>query len=213
MTELVRRELGLVNHKRIERLWQEEDLQVPRRRRRRKRHGSTQDRPRPATRPNEVWSFDFVHDLTIQGQKLKMLTVVDEFTRECLEIRVEKQMDSRHVVETLDELIQERGIPRYTRTDNGPEFISDRLNKWLQGIGVEPLFIEPGHPWENGFVESFNGKLRDECLNEEIFWSRAEAQVIVDQYRVLYNHVRPHQSLGYKTPAEFALKESKARRN
>lgn len=204
MTALLRRGGLSVNHKRVERIWGEEGLPLPRRRPRKRFRGLGGARPQPATRPNEVWSYDFVHDRTVAGDKLKMLTVVDEYTRECLEIRVERQMDSRHVLETLDELITERGVPRYTRSDNGPEFVSKTLTGWLRGRGVEPVFIEPGSPWENGYVESFNGKLRDECLNEEIFWSRAEAQVVTDWWREVYNLERPHSSLGFKTPAEVA---------
>jgi putative transposase len=133
-----------------------------------------------------------------------LLTVVDEYTRECLEIRVASKLDSRHVLETLDELMQERGVPRFTRSDNGSEFVSHRLRDWLVHRGVTPVFIEPGSPWENGFVESFHGKLRDECLNEELFFSRAECQVVVDWWREVYNRERPHSSLGFRTPAEFA---------
>ena len=201
MTALIRRQGHPVNHKRIERIWRQEALWVPKRKRRRIRRTPFLERPAPASRPNEVWSYDFVSDLTEYGQKLKMLTVVDEFTRECLEIRVEKRMRSKDVLETLDELMMERGVPTYTRSDNGPEFIAKQLESWLKEKGVKVLHIEPGSPWENGFVESFNGKLRDECLNEEIFWSRAEAQVIVDWWREVYNQQRPHRSLGFKTPA------------
>jgi putative transposase len=204
MTELIRRRGHLVNHKRIERLWKLEGLPVPRRRRRKPKKVTVTERVVRATKPNEVWSYDFLHDRTEYGQKLKMLTVLDEHTRECLEIRVEKRMDSRHVMETLDEIMTERGVPRYTRSDNGAEFVSKRLTTWLKEKGVTPVFIEPGSPWENGFVESFQGKLRDECLNEEIFWSRAEAQVVVDWYRDVYNGERPHRSLGYRTPLEAA---------
>lgn len=204
MTELLRRRGHRVNHKRIERLWKLEGLPMPKKRARKPKRTMAPDRGVQATRPNEVWSYDFLHDRTEYGQKLKMLTVLDEHTRECLEIRVEKRMDSRHVMETLDELIAERGTPRYTRSDNGAEFVSKRLTRWLEEKGVTPVFIEPGSPWENGFVESFHGKLRDECLNEEIFWSRAEAQVVLDWYRDVYNRERPHSSLGYRTPVEAA---------
>jgi transposase InsO family protein len=204
MTELIRRAGYQVNHKRIERLWKLEGLPLPRKRRRRRARGPVSERRHMATRPNEVWSYDFIHDRTEYGQKLKMFTVLDEYTRECLEIRVDKKMDSRHVMETLDELMTERGAPRYTRSDNGPELVSKRLTQWLKEKGVEPVFIEPGSPWENGFVESFHGKLRDECLNEEIFYSRGEAQVVMDWYRDVYNQERPHSSLGYRTPAEVA---------
>ena len=147
--------------------------------------------------------MDFVHDKTHHGEKLKLLTVVDECSKEPLEIRVEKKMKSLDVLETLDELFQEHGQPSYIRTDNGPEFISKLLQGWLKEQGVQPLTIEPGSPWENGFVESFNGKLRDECLNEEIFLSRAECQTLCDWYRQHYLWERPHQSLGGKTPMEF----------
>jgi putative transposase len=203
MTALLRREGHRVNHKRVERLWREESLPLPRRRRRRRRP-SVYDRPQPATGPNQVWSYDFLHDRTEHGQRLKILTVVDEYTRECLEIRVEKKMDSRHVVETLDELMADRGVPRFTRSDNGAEFVSHRLTNWLRGRGAKPMFIRPGSPWENGFVESFHGKLRDECLSEELFYSRGECQVIVDWWRDVYNRQRPHSSLGFRTPAEVA---------
>lgn len=193
------------NHKRVERLWQEEGLPLPQKRHRR-RHGTpVWERPQEATRPNEVWSFDFVHDRTQYGQKLKMLAVVDEFTRECLEIRVEKRMRYQEVMETLDELMVERGAPRFTRTDNGSEFIAEDLQKWLREKGVVPVYTEPGSPWQNGYVESFNGKFRDECLNQELFYSRGEAQVVVDWYRESYNRERPHSSLGYRTPAEAAM--------
>jgi transposase InsO family protein len=204
MTALLRREGYGVNHKRVERLWREESLSLPRARRRRRRGGGLRDRPQPATRPGEVWSYDFIFDRTQGGRKLKILTVIDEFTRECLELRVEARIKSRDVLETLDELMTERGVPRYTRSDNGPEFIARELTDWLKEKGIEPIFIEPGSPWQNGFVESFHGKLRDECLEEEIFWTRAEAQVIVDWYREVYNEQRPHSSLGYQTPAEVA---------
>ena len=204
MTELVRREGYRVNHKRIERLWKLEGLPLVRKRSRKGRKSCCSGRGPEAARPNEVWSYDFIHDRTQYGQRLKMLTVLDEYTRECLEIRVDKRMDSRHVMETLEELIAERGVPRYARSDNGAEFVSRRLTQWLREKGVEPVFIEPDSPWENGYLESFHGKLRDECLNEEIFWSRGEAQVVVDWYRDVYNSERPHSSLGYRTPVEAA---------
>ena len=204
MTSLIRRKFCEVNHKRIERLWRLEGLLVPRKRRLRRPGTTGYVRPRPATKPNEIWSFDFVHHRTEYGEKLKLLTVVDEFTRECLEIRVEKKMDSMAVMETLDEIMRERGTPRYTRTDNGPEFIAGTLRRWQLKKGILPVLIDPGSPWQNGFVESFNGKLRDECLNEELFYSRAEAQVVVDWYRREYNQERPHSSLGFRTPSQAA---------
>ncbi len=213
MTALLRREGYWVNHKRVERLWRQESLSLPRARRRRRRGEGRRGRPQPATRPGEVRSYDFIFDRSQGGRKLKILTVMDEFTRECLELRVEARIKSRDVLETLDELMTERGTPRYTRSDNGPEFIARELTDWLKEKGVEPIFIEPGSPWENGFVESFHGKLRDECLEEEIFWTRAEAQVIVDWYREVYNEQRPHSSLGYQTPAEVAQRAKAESKN
>ena len=204
MTALLRRGGLKVNHKRVERLWREASLPLPRRRKRRRRGPKLLGRLVTASCPNEVWSYDFLWDRTETGRRLKILTVVDEYTRECLEIRVEPKMDSRHVLETLDELMRERGAPRYTRCDNGAEFVAHRLTRWLHGRGTRPLFIEPGSPWQNGFVESFHAKLRDECLNEELFYSRGECQVIVDWWRRVYNHQRPHSALGFKTPAEVA---------
>ena len=208
MTWLLKRLGHGINHKRVERLYREAGLTLPRKRRRKRRGPTGFSRPCEATQPNEVWSFDFVHHKTELGQKLKMLTVVDEYTRECLEIRVEKKMTSQEVLETLDELMTERGIPKHTRTDNGPEFISATLYKWLRDKGVEPMYIEPGSPWENGYVERFNGSLRDECLNEELFCSRAESQVIVDWWRRIYNRERPHQSLKGKTPAQVSAESA-----
>jgi transposase InsO family protein len=205
MAAILNRRYG-VNHKRVERLLREERLQVPRRRRRRRLWTPVWERPREARAPNEVWSYDFVHHRTEYGQKLKMFTVIDEYTRECLEIRVEKRMRYRDVMETLDELFTERGAPKYARCDNGAEFIAEPLQDWLRGLGVTPVYIEPGSPWQNGYIESFNGKLRDECLNEELFYSRGEAQVVVDGYRESYNTERPHSSLGYLAPAEIAAR-------
>jgi putative transposase len=203
MTWLLQRGGFQVNHKRVERIYRDAGLTLPRRRPR-KRITLGWERPEEAAGPNEVWTFDFVFDLTQRGQKLKMLTVLDEYTRECLEIRVEQGMKSRDVLEILDELMAERGVPKHVRCDNGSEFIAEELRDWLQSKGVEPLYIEPGSPWQNGYIESFNGKLRDECLNQEVFLSKTEAQVVVDWYRDVYNQERPHSALGGKTPAEIA---------
>lgn len=193
-----------MNHKRVERVYREAGLTLPRKRRKRRKGTPGEERPFSARAPNEVWSCDFVHDRTEYGRRLKILTVVDEYTRECLEIRVEKRMTSLDVMETFDELFHERGTPSHIRSDNGAEFIAKKLATWLQEQGVRPVYIEPGSPWENGYIESFNGKLRDECLEEEMFWSRGEAQVIVDWWRDVYNQERPHSSLGYETPSGFA---------
>lgn len=199
------RDNGLaVNHKRVERIYRQAGLSLPRRRPRRKRPTPAQRRDIEASRPNEVWCYDFVHDRTQYGEKLKLLVLLDECTRECLEIRVEKHIRGQDVLETLDEVMHERGVPRHIRSDNGSEFKNRKLRKWLQEKGVDPIYIEPGSPWQNGYVESLNGKLRDECLNEELFFSRAEAQTVVDGWRSVYNEQRPHMSLGYRTPKAVA---------
>jgi len=189
-----------VNHKRVERLWKDEGLPLPRKLRNYRASTTPWERPAEGTRPNEVWSLDFVHHRTEHGQMLKMLTVIDEYSRECLEIRVEREMRHDTVLETLDELMFERGAPAYLRSDNGSEFVAALLQGWLRQKGVKAIHIEPGHPWQNGYIESFNGKFRDECLDQELFYSRAEAQIIVDKWRHHYNHERPHSALGYKAP-------------
>ncbi len=204
--EWVRRRGREVNHKRVGRIWREEQLQVPPRKRRRKRPGWTWERPCTAIRMNQAWGIDFMYDRTQYGRNLKILNVVDEYTRECLESRVEWKMNSRHVLETLDELVFKRGKPRYIRSDNGSEFIAKVVEEWARVQGIGMVYIEPGSPWQNGFVESFNGKMRDECLNGELFFSRAEAQVIVDRWCDEYNRDRPHSSLGYLTPTEVAAR-------
>jgi transposase InsO family protein len=202
MTSLLRRE-KLVNHKRVERIWKEENLPIPRKRKRRLNVLPLTLRSFSAGRPGETWSMDFIHSKTEYGQKLKMLTVLDDFTRKCLEVRVEKSLRSPDVIEILDELMTEHGAPKYIRTDNGPEFIAGILRQWLQEKGVTLIHIAPGSPWENGYVESFHGKLRDECLNGEIFFSRGEAQVVIDWWTDHYNTERPHSALGYLSPVEF----------
>ena len=201
MAAIMHRRHG-VNHKRVERLWQDEGLPLPRKLVNYRPRTQPWERPSEGTRPNEVWSLDFVHHRTEHGQMLKMLTVIDEYTRECLEIRVEKEMRNDTVLETLDELMFERGAPAFLRSDNGSEFIAAPLQAWLRQKGVRAIHIEPGHPWQNGYIESFNGKLRAECLDQELFYSRAETQIIVDKFRDHYNYERPHSALGYRAPLE-----------
>ena len=184
------------------RLWQQAGLQVPKKRRRR-RAGPARPRPLPAAAPNDVWAYDFVFDRCGNGAQLKCLTVVDEYTRECLAIDVSGQIRSTRVIEQLERLVAERGAPRHLRSDNGPEFVSRAILRWLARRGIETAFIDPGKPWQNGLDESFNGKFRDECLNMEWFRSRAEAKVIIEAWRREYNEVRPHSSLGQLTPNEF----------
>ena len=189
------------------RIWREEGLQVPRRRKRR-RAAASRPRPQAPTRINEVWSYDFVFDACANGQQLKCLTVVDEYSRESLAIDVAGSLRSGRVIEVLSQLISVRGAPRYLRSDNGPEFVSTALLRWARDEGIDMAIIEPGKPWQNGCTESFNGKFRDECLSLEWFRSRAEAKVVIESWRKHYNEVRPHSSLGYLTPNQFEAGQS-----
>jgi len=187
---------------RAHRLWRQEGLQVPKKRPRR-RLAASRPRPVPATGPNQVWAYDFVHDACANGQKIKCLTLVDEWTHECLAIDVAGSIRSTRLIELLGKTMSVRGAPKYLRSDNGPEFIATKLLKWLTDAGVETAFIPPGKPWNNGTDESFNGKFRDECLNMEWFRSRVEAVAMIETWRNHYNEVRPHETLAYLTPNEF----------
>ena len=203
---LLRREGWRVNVKRVHRLWKMAGLQIRRKPRKRRRLGSGVNachRHRPLGK-DHVWSYDFVSDRTERGGRLRMLTVVDEYTRECLTVEVRRHFTGPDVVRTLDELFMIRGRPRCIRSDNGPEFASKAVKTWLRTSGVKTLFIEPGSPWENGYIESFNGKLRDECLNGELLLNLAEARYVVDRWRMDYNHYRPHSRLNWMTPAAYA---------
>lgn len=160
--------------------------------------------------PNHVWSYDFVVDRTHDGRSIRMLTLIDEYTRECLTIEVARKISAMDVVERLADLFVCRGTPEYIRSDNGPEFISRQVRHWLNASGVQTLYIEPGSPWENGYIESFNGKLRDELLNREIFDTLFEAKVLVERWKTEYNTVRPHSSLNYRPPAPEAVKPENA---
>jgi len=184
------------------RLWRQAGLQVPRRRPRR-RVASGRPRPMPPTAANHVWAYDFVYDRCANGQQLKCLTVVDEWTRECLAIEVSGSIRSRHVIEVLSRLISIHGTPRHLRSDNGPEFVSRAILRWLTSSNIDTALIDPGKPWQNATNESFNDKFRDECLSLEWFRSRTEAKVLIEIWRRHYNEVRPHSSLGYLTPKEF----------
>jgi putative transposase len=187
------------------RLWQAARLQVPRRRPR-KRIATGRPRPKVPTGANQVWSYDFVFDWCGNGQRLKCLTVTDEWTKEGLAIEVDGRIRCQRVIEVLARLVSERGAPLYLRSDNGPEFVSRALLKWIVDQGIATALIDPGKPWQNGTAESFNGKFRDECLSLEWFRSRAEAKVVIESWRRHYNEVRPHSSLGYLTPAAFAAR-------
>ena len=190
---------------RAHRLWRQARLQVPRKRPR-KRIATGRPRPNAPTRRNQVWAYDFVFDWCANGQQLKCLTVTDEWTKEGLAIEVDGRIRSGRVIEVLSRLVSERGAPLYLRSDNGPEFVSRALLKWIADQGIDTALIDPGKPWQNGTTESFNGKFRDECLSLEWFRSRAEAKVLIEAWRRHFNKVRPHSSLGYLTPAAFAAK-------
>jgi len=204
VTALLRREGAVVNHKRVRRIWADEGLILPRKRVRKRLSGERGGRPTRALHRGHVWTYDFIFDQTERGQVLKMLVVLDEFTRECHRIQVETRLVSRRVIDMLRALMARHGPPGFIRSDNGPEFIAAQLRTWLDATGTATLYIEPGHPWENGLAESFNGKFRDECLNQEVFWHPHHAQIVVEQFRQHYNDERPHSALGYRTPAEVA---------
>ena len=203
ITALLRHAGWPVNHKRVERIWRREGLKVPQKQPKRGRlwlkDGSCV-RLRSQHR-NHVWAYDFVMDRTHDGRAFRMLTIIDEYTRECLAIVVGRRLRSLDVIETLAELFMRKGVPEHIRSDNGPEFCAKAVREWLGRLDVAPLFIEPGSPWENGYCESFNGKLRDEVLRREVFYTLEEAKVLIEDWRAEYNTIRPHSSLGYRPPA------------
>jgi putative transposase len=202
---LLRREGWRVNRKRIWRLWRREGLKVPRKQRKKRRLGSSVNScvRRPAEHKNHVWAWDFLHDRTSDGRPLKWFTMVDEYTRECLLLEVGRGMPARAVREFLIAVVRERGAPGHIRSDNGPEFLARVIRSWVSDAGMETLYIEPGAPWENGYAESFNSKVRDELLNVEECGGLPEAQVLAKAWKREDNHDRPHSSLRYRTPAEF----------
>jgi len=193
-----------INHKRVERIWQQEGLSLRYRKARKRMHVAGGSVLQKAAHRNHVWSYDFMEDRTATGNRLKLLNIVDEYTREGLRVRVDRSIDSAKVIDSLRTLFAERGAPEYLRSDNGPEFIAQRVKDWLIERGCRTLYIEPGSPWENPFIESFNGKVRDEFLNMNLFRSVFEAQALADMWLREYNEFRPHSSLGYRTPREFA---------
>lgn len=198
---LLAREGAAMSPRRAHRLWRKAGLQVPRKQRRRVPVRMT--RPLPPSGKNHVWCYDFVFDACANGQAIKCLTVVDEYTRECLAIDVQPSIRSERVVDVLARLATVHGAPAFVRSDNGPEFVAQAIQNWLTEAGIQTAYIAPGKPWQNGLNESFNGKFRDECLELEWFATRREAAVVIEQYRQHYNAVRPHSSLGYRTPQEF----------
>ena len=203
---LLRREGFRVNRKRVHRLWQREGFKVPQKQRKKRRLGVSDNGiiRRRATSINDVWCWDFIHDRDEKGRPLRWLIIEDEFTREGLAVEVERGMKSTDVLDILTELMLSRGVPKHIRSDNGPEFIAKAIRRFLEQAGVETLYIEPGAPWQNGYAESFNGRFRDELLNAELFADLREAKQLSAMWRNDYNHRRPHSSLGYQTPAEFA---------
>jgi transposase InsO family protein len=203
ITEMLQRAGWSVGVDRVLRIWRREGLKVPSKQRPRRRlwlNDGSCIRLRPERR-NHVWSYDFVEAQTQEGRKVRLMTLIDEFTRECLAIRVARRINSLGVLETMADAMLVRGIPEHIRSDNGPEMTAKVVRSWLESVGAKTLYIEPGSPWENGYCESFNGKLRDELLNGEIFCSLKEAKVLIEQWRDHYNTIRPHSSLGYRPPA------------
>jgi putative transposase len=203
---LLRAEGFKVNRKRVHRLWKQQGLKVPVKQHKKRRLGSSDNgiiRQR-ALHKDHVWAWDFIHDRTEDGRALKWLSVVDEYTRECLVLEVRRSFKSGDVIDVLNELLAIRGAAKHIRSDNGPEFIAQAIGAWLESARVQTLYIEPGAPWENGYAESFHGRLRDELLDAELFGCLAEAKMLSTQWRLEYNHRRPHSSLGYRAPAAFA---------
>ena len=207
ITVMLKQEGWWVNHKRIERIWRREGLKVPQKQPKRGRlwlNDGSCIRLRPEHK-DHVWSYDFVIARTAEGRAYRILNIIDEYTRECLAVLVKRHITSQDVIDQLFQLIIFRGIPEHIRSDNGPEFTAKMVRGWLDRLGVKTLFIEPGSPWENGYIESFNGKLRDELLNREVFYTLTEAKILIEQWRRGYNQVRPHSSLGYRPPAPEAI--------
>jgi putative transposase len=196
-----------VNHKRVERIWRREGLKVPKKQPKRGRlwlNDGSCIRLRPEHK-DHVWSYDFMVERTSDGRAFRILNIIDEFTRECLATKVARKMSSEDVIDELFKLFIFRGIPEHIRSDNGPEFTAKAVRQWLSRLGVKTLFIEPGSPWENGYIESFNGKMRDELLNREICTTLEEAKVLIEQWRREYNQVRPHSAKKYRPPAPEAI--------
>jgi len=206
ITAILRREGWKVNHKRVERIWREQGFKVAKKQKKKRRlwlnDGST-IRLRPEYR-NHVWSYDIMEDKTYNGKKFRILNIIDEYTRECHLSFASRRITSREVVEFLSDLFCRKGLPEYIRSDNGSEFTAKRVRKFISNLGTYSAFIEPGSPWENGYIESFNGKMRDELLNCEIFDTMNEAKVLIENWRTYYNTVRPHSSLDYMPPAAEA---------
>ena len=207
VTALLQNEGWIVNHKRVERIWHREGLKVPQKQPKRGRlwlNDGSIVRLKPLF-PQHVWSYDFMQARTQNGVPFRILNVIDEYSRECLAARVARKLTHHDVLDVLTKLFIQRGVPVHIRSDNGAEFTAKRVRSWLSNLQIKPLFIEPGSPWENGYIESFNGKMRDELLNGEIFYTLKEAQILIEMWRKEYNTIRPHSSLGYRPPAPEAI--------
>ncbi|MEM9446821.1 MAG: IS3 family transposase [Verrucomicrobiota bacterium] len=204
ITALLRREGWKVNEKRVQRIRRKLGLQVSRKQRKMRRRGTSTAERQSARYANHIWSWDFVHDQTENGGRFRILTIIDEFTREWLAYYLDYSIRAEDVITILTKTMEKYGVPEHIRSDNGPEFIAYAVQDWLGQKAIKTLYIKLGSPWENGHIESFHGKIGDECLKREIFGNRLEAKVVIGDYRCQYNHQRPHSSLGYKTPVEFA---------
>ena len=201
---LLRREGWEVGRRHVQRMRRAEGLRVPPTKRKSVRRGLSTGLPTKATQRGHVWTWDFIADATVRGGALRMLTILDEHTRECHVLRADRALRSQDVLEWLGKAIEEHGAPQYLRSDNGPEFIAKEVQRWLAENQIKTLYIDPGSPWQNGFVESFHGRFRDECLNREQLWTLTEARVVIEDFRRDYNQDRPHSRLGYQSPARYA---------
>jgi transposase InsO family protein len=208
ITALLRRDGFEVNPKRVARIRREEGLKVSKRQRRMRRLGTSMAERARAERPRQVWSWDFVEDQTENGSRFRILTILDEHTRQCVATHAAWTIRAVDVITVLEAAIARYGAPEHLRSDNGPEFIAYAIQDWMEKASIKTLYIRPGAPWENGHIESFHDKLRDECLNRELFGSLLEARVILESWRIDYNESRPHSSLGYQTPGEFARRSN-----
>lgn len=206
ITALLRREGWKINAKRVQRIRRQEGFRVSKKQRKMKRTGQSTALRQQAQSPNQVWSWDFVEDQTEAGSKLRILTLLDEYTRQCLAIHVAWSIRAVNVITVVEAAMEHYGVPRHIRSDNGPEFIAYAIEDWMKANAIGSLYIKPGSPWENGHIESFHDKFRDECLNREVFGSLLEAKVVTEQWRIEYNQQRPHSSLGYQTPEEVAAR-------
>jgi transposase InsO family protein len=201
---LLRQEGWRVGKRQVQRLRRTEGLRVPPTKRKLVRHGVSTGWPVKATHRGHVWTWDFIADATVRGGALRMLTILDEHTRECHVLRADRALRAEDVLAWLQKAIEEHGAPEHLRSDNGPEFIAQAVQQWLRDNQIKTIYIDPGSPWQNGFVESFHGRFRDECLNREQLWTLTEARVVIEDYRREYNQRRPHSRLGYQSPARFA---------